>query len=65
VRGVDDSTWGLQAGYDHSISKRTVLYARVGYMKNIGEGTMSWPGMSVTGKGTSQTLAVVGMTHRF
>ncbi|RAR48258.1 putative porin [Paraburkholderia unamae] len=65
VRGVDDGTWGIQAGYDHSISKRTNLYMRVGYMKNHGAGTMSWPGVSVTAAGTSQTLAVIGMTHRF
>ncbi|MDR3096449.1 MAG: porin [Paraburkholderia sp.] len=65
VRGADDSTWGVQAGYDHELSKRTSLYARVGYMKNHGEGTMSWPGVSVSAAGSSQTLAVLGMTHRF
>lgn len=65
VRGADDDAWGIQAGYDHSLSKRTTLYARAGYMKNHGEATMSWPGVSVLAQGTSQTLAVVGMTHRF
>lgn len=65
VRGADDSTWGIQAGYDHSLSKRTSLYARIGYMKNHGEATMSWPGVRVQQQGTSQTLALVGMTHRF
>ncbi|SKC99654.1 Outer membrane protein (porin) [Paraburkholderia hospita] len=65
VRGADDRTWGIQAGYDHSLSKRTSLYARAGYMRNHGEATMSWPGVSVKAPGTSQTLAVIGMTHRF
>ena len=65
VRGADDSTWGVQAGCDHALSKRTSLYARVGDMKNHGEGTMSWPGVSVSVAGSSQTLAVVGMSHRF
>ncbi|MFP3552274.1 porin [Paraburkholderia sp. SIMBA_049] len=65
VRGADDRTWGIQAGYDHSLSKRTSLYARAGYMRNHGEATMSWPGVSVKAPGTSQTLALIGMTHRF
>lgn len=65
VRGADDSTWGLQAGYDHLLSKRTSLYLRAGYMKNHGDAAVSWPGVSVASHGTSQTLAVVGMTHRF
>ncbi|MEW9585784.1 porin [Paraburkholderia sp. DGU8] len=65
VRGADDSTWGIQAGYDHLLSKRTSLYARAGYMKNHGEATTSWPGVRVQAQGTSQTLALVGMTHRF
>ena len=65
VRGADDNAWGIQAGYDHALSKRTTLYARAGYMKNHGEATMSWPGVRVQASGTSQTLAVIGMTHRF
>ncbi|WP_313064448.1 porin [Paraburkholderia sp. LEh10] len=65
VRGADDSTWGIQAGYDHFLSKRTSLCVRAGYMKNHGEATTSWPFVSVKAKGTSQTLAVLGMTHRF
>ncbi len=65
VRGADDHTLGIQAGYDHSLSKRTSLYARLGYMKNHGAAMMSWPGVTVTSPGSSQTLAVVGMTHRF
>ncbi|NLP60685.1 porin [Paraburkholderia sacchari] len=65
VRGAHDNTPGVQIGYDHSLSKRTALYARAGYMKNNGTATMSWPGVSVTSSGTTQVLAVVGMTHRF
>ena len=48
----------VDAGY-------VMMRARAGYMKNHGEATMSWPGVRVQGQGTSQTLAVVGMTHRF
>ncbi|MEM5311162.1 porin [Paraburkholderia sp. JHI869] len=65
VRGVHDNMWGLQLGVDHSLSKRTSVYARAGYMKNNGSSTMSWTGVSVTAPGTRQTLAVVGMTQRF
>jgi general bacterial porin, GBP family len=65
ARGVHDNTPGFQLGYDHSLSKRTTIYARAGYMKNHGTATMSWSGVTVTGYDTSQTLAVVGMTHRF
>jgi general bacterial porin, GBP family len=65
VRGAHDNTPGIQIGYDHNLTKRTSLYARAGYMKNNGSATMSWPGVAVTEPGTSQTLVVVGMTHRF
>jgi general bacterial porin, GBP family len=65
VRGVHDNMWAVQLGADHSISKRTAIYARAGYMKNNGTSTMSWPGISVTAPGTKQILGVVGMTQRF
>jgi GBP family porin len=65
ARGVSDYTPGIQVGYDHSLSKRTSIYARAGYMKNRGAATMSWSGVQVSSPGTSQTLAVIGMTHRF
>jgi general bacterial porin, GBP family len=65
VRGAHDNTPGIQIGYDHNLSKRTSLYARAGYMKNNGSATMSWPGVAVTEPDASQTLVVVGMTHRF
>jgi general bacterial porin, GBP family len=65
VRGVHDNTPGVEIGVDHSLSKRTSLYMRAGYMKNNGSATMSWPGISVTSADTKQVLAVVGMTHRF
>jgi len=65
ARGVHDNTPGFEIGYDHNLSKRTTVYMRAGYMKNNGSATMSWSGVTVTGQGTSQTLAVIGMTHRF
>lgn len=65
VRGAHDNTPGFEAGIDHSLSKRTSIYARVGYMKNNGTATVSWPGVSVTEAGTNQFMAAVGMTHRF
>ena len=64
VRGVHDETWGFQLGYDHLISKRTTLYARAGYLKNIGTAVVSWPGYAAPA-GSSQTMALVGITHRF
>ncbi|OAJ51631.1 porin [Paraburkholderia ginsengiterrae] len=65
VRGAHDNAVGFQLGVDHNISKRTSFYARAGYMKNNGSSTTSWPGISVTEPDASQTLVVVGMTHRF
>ncbi len=65
VRGVHDNADGIQLGFDHSLSKRTQLYARAGYIKNHGNATVSWPGVSVTELGSSQSLVAIGMTHRF
>lgn len=65
VRGVHDNTVGIQIGADHSISKRTSVYMRAGYLKNNGTATMSWPGVTPVPAGSKQVLAVLGMTHRF
>ncbi|SAL46121.1 porin [Caballeronia peredens] len=65
VRGVHDNAWGLQLGVDHSLSKRTALYARAGYIKNNGTATISWPSITTNGVEAPQTLVGVGMTHRF
>jgi predicted porin len=65
VRGAHDNTPGIEVGVDHSISQRTSLYMRAGYMKNNGTATVSWPGVTVSAPGTKQILATVGMTHRF
>jgi general bacterial porin, GBP family len=65
VHGVDDETFGVELGYDHLLSKRTTLYARAGYMKNHGQAMVSWSGISVTSPHSSQTLAVLGVSHRF
>ncbi|EKS69501.1 MULTISPECIES: porin [Caballeronia] len=64
ARGVHDNTWGVQVGADHSLSKRTTLYARAGFMKNNGLATTAWPGYTTTA-GENQTLVGVGMSHRF
>ncbi|HZZ02795.1 porin [Paraburkholderia sp.] len=65
VRGAHDNTPGIELGVDHSLSKRTSLYMRAGYLKNNGSATVSWPGVTVSAPGTKQILATVGMTHRF
>ncbi|SDG83884.1 porin [Paraburkholderia phenazinium] len=65
VRGAHDNAPGFQIGADHSLSKRTSLYVRAGYIKNNGSATVSWPGVTVSEPGTKQVLATVGMTHRF
>ncbi|MFM0739674.1 porin [Paraburkholderia xenovorans] len=65
VRGAHDNTPGIEIGADHSLSKRTSLYMRAGYMKNNGTATVSWPGVTVSAPGTKQILATVGVTHRF
>ncbi|MFL9868921.1 porin [Paraburkholderia fungorum] len=65
ARGVDDSAEGIEIGIDHSISKRTQIYARAGYIRNHGTSTMSWPAVSVTELGSSQSMGALGITHRF
>jgi GBP family porin len=65
VRGAHDNTEGIEVGVDHNLSKRTSVYMRAGYLKNHGSATASWPGVVVTGTGTSQTLMALGITHRF
>jgi len=65
VRGAHDNTPGIEVGAEHSLSKRTSVYMRAGYMKNNGAATVSWPGVTVTEGGTNQVMATVGMTHRF
>lgn len=65
VRGAHDNTPGFEIGVDHWISKRTSFYSRVGYLKNNGTATVSWPGVSVTEPATNQFMAAFGMTHRF
>lgn len=65
VRGVHDNTPAFEIGWDHALSKRTSVYARAGYMKNNGSATMSWTGIAVSQPGTSQSMAAIGMMHRF
>ncbi|WP_044043457.1 porin [Caballeronia insecticola] len=65
VRGVHDNTLGIEVGVDHSLSKRTSLYMRAGYLKNNGTANMSWPGVTAVASGSKQILAALGMTHRF
>ncbi|TAL93450.1 MAG: porin [Paraburkholderia sp.] len=65
ARGVDDNAEGVELGIDHSISKRTQIYARAGYIRNHGTSTMSWPAVSVTESGLSQSMVALGITHRF
>jgi len=65
VRGVHDNTPGIEVGVDHSLSKRTSLYMRAGYLKNNGTANMSWPGVTAVASGSKQVIAVLGMTHRF
>jgi general bacterial porin, GBP family len=65
VRGANDNALGIQVGVDHSLSKRTSLYMRAGYIKNNGSSTESWPLVTVSQPGTKQAMAAVGMTHRF
>ncbi|MDR5799411.1 porin [Caballeronia sp. LZ001] len=65
ARGVHDNAWLVQAGFDHSISKRTGFYGRAGFLKNNGTSTAGWPGISPNGLNATETLVAAGMTHRF
>lgn len=65
VRGVHDNSLGIEVGFDHSLSKRTSLYMRAGYIKNNGSAAVSWTGVTGVASGSKQVLAVLGMTHAF
>ncbi|PRE11750.1 porin [Burkholderia multivorans] len=65
VRGAHDNAIGAELGIDHSLSKRTSVYARAGWIRNNGSSTASWSGVSVSAPGATQVLAGVGITHRF
>jgi len=65
VRGAHDNAPGIEIGADHSLSRRTSLYMRAGYIKNNDSSTVSRPGVTASAHGTKQVLATVGMPHRF
>ena len=65
VRGVHDNTPGIEVGVDHSLSKRTSLYMRAGYLKNNGSANMSWPGVTGVASRFEADSRSRGMTHRF
>ncbi|RKP47143.1 porin [Pararobbsia silviterrae] len=65
VRGIHDNAPAVELGVDHALSKRTSVYTRLGYIKNNGSATISWPGISVDTPQATQVLAVVGVTHAF
>ena len=65
VRGVHDNAEGVEIGVDHTLSKRTQIYARAGYIKNHGSSTVSWPAVVVTEPESSQRLVALGLLHRF
>lgn len=61
----DQNTFAIGLGYDHFLSKRTVVYARAGYVANRGNavGTLS---VATQGKaGDDLPLAALGMYVRF
>jgi general bacterial porin, GBP family len=65
VRGVHDNSPGFEVGVDHALSKRTSVYARAGYIKNNGVATSTWTGIATPKPGASQSMAAIGMMHRF
>lgn len=68
-----DSALGVMLGYDYTLSKRTGLYARAGFVRNYGISTVllnnnplpTQPGSTAPQTGTTPVTASVGMYHNF
>jgi predicted porin len=68
-----DSALGLMLGYDHTLSKRTGLYARGGFIRNYGISTIllnnnplpTQTGSTVPQTGTTPMTVSLGMYHNF
>jgi predicted porin len=68
-----DSAMGVMLGYDYTLSKRTGLYARTGFIRNYGISTVplnnnslpTQPGSTEPQTGTTPLTASVGMYHNF
>jgi len=68
-----DSAVGMMLGYDYTLSKRTALYARAGFIRNYGISTVilnnsplpTQPGTTVPLTGQTPLTASVGIYHNF
>lgn len=68
-----DSAIGLMAGYDYTLSKRTALYARAGFIRNFGISSVilnsntlpTQSGSTAPELGTTPMTASVGIYHNF
>jgi predicted porin len=68
-----DSAMGVMLGYDYTLSKRTGLYARTGFIRNYGISTVllnnnplpAQPGSAMPQTGMTPITASVGMYHNF
>ncbi|WP_144151403.1 porin [Paraburkholderia sp. BCC1885] len=68
-----DSALGVMLGYDYTLSKRTGLYARAGFIRNYGISTVlrnnnplpTQPDSTVPQTGMTPVTASVGMYHNF
>lgn len=68
-----DSAFGVMLGYDHTLSKRTGLYARAGFIRNYGISTVllnnnplpTQTGSTAPELGTTPVTVSLGMYHNF
>jgi len=68
-----DSALGVMLGYDYTLSKRTGLYARAGFIRNYGISTIllnnnflpTQPGTTIPETGKTPITASLGMYHNF
>ncbi|MFL9885495.1 porin [Paraburkholderia agricolaris] len=68
-----DSAFGVMLGYDYTLSKRTGLYARAGFIRNYGISTVllnnnplpTQTGSSAPELGTTPVTVSLGMYHNF
>ena len=66
VSGSDRDQSSLLVGYNHLLSKRTMLYARALLLKNDGTASVSLGGVTVApNSGNDASLYGVGVLHRF
>jgi predicted porin len=59
------NSWALGLGYDYNLSKRSSLYARLGYVINQKNAVATLANGSLSQPGDDQSVIAIGIRHRF